>query len=101
MNLVEVHAEVNTAPAGETGGTCIIIQIHNETHSADMLTAGSERELTIDASHTGSDQAGTAAVIVATEDDVQENDLLRIDVDQVGSSTAGSGLIVTMGFRIP
>ena len=101
MDLVEVHAEVQTAPAGESGGTCILIQIHNATDSSDMLTAGSEQELTIDASHTGSDQAGTAAVIDTGEDDVETNDVLRIDIDQVGSSTAGSGLIVTMGFRIP
>jgi hypothetical protein len=101
MDLVYVHAEVQTAPAGESGGTCILIQIHNATDSSDMLTAGSERELTIDASHTGSDQAGTAALIVTGEDDVATNDVLRIDVDQVGSSTAGAGLIVTLGFRIP
>ena len=101
MDLVYVHAEVQTAPAGETGGTGIIIQIHNATDGSDMLTAGSEQELTIDASHTGSDQAGTAAVIVTGEDDVATNDVLRIDIDQVGSSTAGAGLIVTMGFRIP
>jgi hypothetical protein len=57
--------------------------------------------ITIDASETGSDSAATAAVINGSEDDVATNDVLRIDIDQVGSSTAGSGLIVTMGFRIP
>jgi len=92
MNLTEVHAKVISA--GTTGTTDI--QIHNLTQAADMLST----VITIDSAETGSDTAATAAVIDAANDDVAENDLLRIDVDAI-SSTAPKGLIVTMGFQLP
>ena len=92
MNLVEVHAEVITA--GTTGTTDI--QIANATQAADMLST----KLTIDSGETGSDTAAAAAVINAAEDDMQTNDMLRIDVDAV-STTAPKGLIVTLTFRLP
>ena len=92
MNLVEVHAEVVTA--GTTNTTDV--QIHNATDTADMLST----KLTIDSTETGSDTAATAAVIDGTADDVAENDVIRIDVDQV-STTAPKGLIVTLGFQLP
>lgn len=92
MNLVEVHAEVITA--GTTGTSDI--QINNVTQVADMLTT----KLTIDSGETGSDTAATAAVIDTANDDITENDLLRIDVDAV-STTAPQGLIVTLGFQLP
>jgi len=94
MDLVEVHAEVQTAPAG----SALTIQLHNVTHSADMLE--DDGKLTVSASHTGSDQGG-GATIDTSEDVVAHLDVIRIDIDQIGSSTNGSGLIVTMGFRIP
>lgn len=92
MNLVEVHARVITA--GTTNTTDI--QIANATDSVDMLST----KLTIDSGETGSNTAATAAVIDKTKDDVQQNDLLRIDVDAV-STTAPKGLIVTLGFKLP
>ena len=92
MNLVDVHAEVITA--GTTNTTDI--QIANVTQATDMLTT----KLTVDSAETGSDTAATAAVIDTANDDVAENDLLRIDVDTV-STTAPKGLIVTLGFRLP
>lgn len=92
MNLVAVHAEVITA--GTTGTTDI--QIHNVTDAVDMLST----KLTIDSGETGSDTAATAAVINTSNDDVAENDLLRIDVDAV-STTPPNGLIVTMEYRLP
>lgn len=91
MNLVSVDAEVSTAP----DGAAISIQVHNATDTADMLSTA----LTIDDGETGSDTAATAAVIDGTADDVATNDVIRIDVDQVGSSTAGAGLLVTLGFQ--
>ena len=93
FNIVDVHAEVISAPAGIT----IIIQLHNLTATADILST----LLTIDASETGSDTAATAAVISGSEDDLTTNDVIRVDIDQVGSSTAGSGLIVTLICRLP
>ncbi len=92
MNLVDVHAEVITA--GTTNTTDI--QIANVTQSADMLST----KLTIDSAESGSDTAAAAAVIDTGEDDVQTNDMLRIDVDAV-SNTAPKGLIVTLTFRLP
>lgn len=88
--LVEVHAEVVTA--GTTGTTDI--QIHNVTQSADMLST----KLTIDTGETGSDTAATPAVIDTANDDIDEDDVLRIDVDAV-STTPPEGLIVTLGFE--
>ena len=92
MNLVEVHAEVITA--GTTGTTDI--QIANVTQGADMLST----KLTIDSGETGSDQAATPAIIDAANDDVATNDMLRIDVDAV-STTSPKGLIITLVFRLP
>ena len=93
FNIVDVHAEVITAPAG----SAIIIQLHNLTATADILTT----LLSIDAGETGSDTAAAAAVISTSEDDLTTNDVLRVDIDQIGSATAGSGLIVTLICRLP
>ena len=92
MNLVEVHAEVITA--GTTGTTDI--QIHNVDNALDMLST----KLTIDSAETGSDTAATPAVINTSNDHINTNDVLRIDVDAV-STTAAQGLIVTLGFNLP
>lgn len=93
MNLSAVHARVLTAPTG----AAISIQINNVTGAADMLSTA----LTIDATETGSDTAATAAVIDTANDDVATNDLIRIDLDQVGSTVAGKGLIVRLEFDLP
>ena len=94
MNLVEVHAEfVTTAPTGSTAD----FQIHNVDNAVDMLST----KLTVDAGETGSDTAATAAVINTSNDHVNENDVIRLDIDQVGSSAAGQGLIITLGFQLP
>ena len=91
-NLVEVHAMVITA--GTTGTTDI--QIYNLTDTVDMLST----VITIDSGETGSDTAATPAVIDTDNDDVAENDVIRIDVDAV-STTAPKGLVVTLAFQIP
>ena len=93
MDLMEAHAEVNTAPVGST----IIIEVSKNGASTQMLTTN----ITIAAGDTGSDQ--TTAPVFATDgsEAVATNDLIQININQIGSSTAGSGLIVTLGFRIP
>ncbi len=91
MNLVAVHAEVITA--GTTGTTDI--QIHNVDNVLDMLST----KLTIDSAETGSDTAATAAVINTSNDHVNTNDVLRIDVDAI-STTAAKGLIISLDFRL-
>lgn len=88
-NLVGVHAEVITA--GTTGTTDI--QIYNVDNAVDMLTT----KLTVDSGETGSDTADVPAVINTSNDDVDENDVLRIDVDAI-STTPAQGLIVTLEF---
>ena len=93
FDIVDVHAEVISAPAGST----IIIDLYNVTQSGDILSTN----LTIDASETGSDTAAAAAVIDTGQDDLQTNDVIRVDIDQIGSSTAGSGLLVTLICRLP
>ena len=92
MNLVDVHAEVITA--GTTNTTDI--QVRNVTQGADMLST----VITIDSGETGSDTAATAAVIDTANDDVVENDMIRIDVDAT-STTKAKGLIITLGWRLP
>ena len=92
MNLVRVHAEAITA--GTTG--TMDIQIANVDAAVDMLST----KLTIDSAETGSDTAATAAVINAANDDVQLNEVLRVDLDAV-QTTKAKGLIVTLVFRLP
>ena len=92
MDLIDVHAEVITA--GTTGTTDI--QINNVTQAADMLST----VITIDSAETGSDTAATPAVIDTANDDVVENDLIRIDIDAI-STTAPKGLLITLGFKTP
>ena len=91
-NLVEVHAMVITA--GTTGTTDI--QLHNINDAVDMLST----KITIDSGETGSDTAATPAVINTAADDVATNDVIRVDVDAI-STTSPKGLIVTMGFQLP
>jgi hypothetical protein len=96
FDIVDVHAEVITAPVGST----IIIQLRNVTQSdVDILST----LLTIDAGETGSDTAAAAAALNtgASRDALATNDVIAVDIDQIGSSTAGSGLIVTLICRLP
>jgi len=89
FTLTAVRISVTTAPVGST----IIIDI-NETASSILST-----KLTIDASEKTSETAATAAVIsdTALADDAE----MTIDIDQIGSSTAGAGLkVYLIGTRV-
>jgi hypothetical protein len=81
MTLTEVRASVTTAPVGST----IIIDV-NQNGSSIFTTD----LLSIDASEKTSTSAATSANITtsALTDDAE----ITIDIDQVGSTTAGSGL---------
>ena len=93
-NITHVHAETLGDPSGST----IIIDLHNATQSdAGILST----KLTIDIAEYGSDTAAAAAAIDTGEDDLATNDVIAVDIDQIGSSTAGSGLIVTLICRLP
>jgi len=89
LHLVEVHALV--AVAGTTA--TLTVQIANVTDSVDMLST----LLSVDTGEVGSDTA-TAAVINQANDQIQENDIIRVDVDTIQTGTAGKGLYITLGF---
>jgi hypothetical protein len=71
-------------------GSTIIVDINNGANS--MLST----KLSIDASEKTSTTAATPAVIDATYEDVSDDAEVTIDIDQVGSSTAGKGLKITL-----
>jgi hypothetical protein len=81
MTLTAVRASVGTAPVGST----IIVDI-NEGGSTIMTT----NKLSIDASEKTSTTAATPAGI--TDSTLADDAEITIDIDQIGSSTAGAGL---------
>ena len=88
MTLTGVKANCTTAPVGST----IIVDI-NEAGSTILST-----KLSIDASETTSTSAASPAVISDTA--LADDALITFDIDQIGSSTAGKGLKVTLyGYR--
>lgn len=88
FTLTAVRASVNTAPVGST----IIIDI-NEGGTTILST-----KLSIDASELTSTTAASAAVISDTA--LADDAAMSIDFDQVGSSTPGKGVKVTLiGYR--
>jgi hypothetical protein len=84
MTIVGIRASVNTAPVGST----IIVDV-NEAGTSIFST-----RLSIDASEKTS---VTAAVPPVFSDTAIANDAeITVDVDQIGSSTAGKGLKITL-----
>jgi hypothetical protein len=89
MNCTEVRANVNTAPVGST------IEVDINKNGASILGT----VISIDASEKTSTTAATPPFVdtPTLEDDTE----ITIDIDQVGSSTAGKGLkVVMIGKRI-
>lgn len=87
MRITGVRANVNTAPAGST-----IIADINEGGVSIFST-----RVSIDATEKTSVTAATAAVISDTliADDAE----ITVDIDQIGSSTAGKGLKITIYYE--
>ena len=86
--VTEVSASVTTAPVGST----IICDI-NEAGSTILST-----KLSIDASEKTSTSAASAAVI--SDASIAADAEITVDIDQIGSSTAGAGLKVKLdGYR--
>lgn len=79
MTLTAVRASVNTAPVGST----IIFDV-NESGTTVLST-----RLTIDASEETSESAATEEVI--SDSSLADDAEITIDIDQIGSSTAGKG----------
>lgn len=83
VTLTDIRASVTTAPVGST----LVVDV-NEGGTTILST-----KLSIDASEKTSETAATAPVISdsALADDAE----ITIDIDQIGSTTAGAGLKVT------
>ena len=90
LRLNTVGGHVYTAGTGSTTN----IQVHNETKGVDMLTT----LLTIDAGENDSKDAVTPPVIGANNL-VDEFDVIRFDIDQIGSTTAALGLELRLEFH--
>ena len=90
MTVTEVRANVNTAPAGST----ILVDINNG--GSPLLST----KLMIDAGEYTSKTAATAAVISPALNPLADDAIITVDIDQIGSSTAGKGLkIWLIGYR--
>ena len=88
FTITGVSASVTTAPVGST----IIIDI-NEAGSTCLST-----KLSIDAAEKTSTSAASAAVI--SDANIAADAEITVDIDQIGSSTAGAGLKVKLdGYR--
>ena len=86
MTLTKVKASVNTAPQGQS----IIVDINEASASGTILST----KLSIDANETTSETAASAAVI--SDNALADNAIIIFDIDQVGTSTKGTGLKVTL-----
>ena len=85
FTLTDIRASVNTAPVGST----IIVDV-NEGGTTLMTT----NKLTIDASEESTETAATAPAL--TDTSLADDAEITIDIDQIGSSTAGRGLKVVL-----
>ena len=83
FTITAIRASVTTAPVGST----IIVDV-NESGTTILST-----KLSIDASEKTSTTAATAAVISDTA--LASDAEISLDIDQIGSSTAGTGLKLT------
>jgi len=97
MTLTKVKASVNTAPQGAD----ILIDINEATASGTIMnTHATQRKLTIVANEITSETATGTKVATLTDTALADNAAIFFDIDQVGSSTAGKGLKVTLyGYR--
>ena len=86
MTLTKVKASCNQAPQGQS----IIVDINEASASGTILST----KLSIDANETTSETAASAAVI--SDNALADNAIIIFDIDQVGTSTKGTGLKVTL-----
>jgi hypothetical protein len=95
FDIVHAHAET----FGDPSGTTITIGLYNVTDSVEILSG----LLTIGIGYFGSDESGGSFTINsgAGYDALATNDVLRVDIDQIGSGDSGTGLIVTLICRLP
>jgi hypothetical protein len=89
-NLTAANASLTTVSSSGDP----LIQIHNLTQTADMLST----RITIQANELHS-KDGTPGVVDANNDDVATGDLIRVDVDTAG--TGAKGLSIILRFQLP
>lgn len=90
LKLRSIGGHVYTAATGSTTN----IQVHNQTKGQDMLST----LLTIDAGENDSSTAATPAVINDSANTVNDGDVIRFDIDQIGSGSAANGLELRLEF---
>jgi len=89
FELTSISANVNTAPVGSE----ISIQVQED--GSDILST----PITIDVTETTSASAAVPPVIL--DSTLASNSIISIDLDQIGSSTAGTGLKINLvGYRV-
>lgn len=93
-NIVAAKAQWNSTIGT---GAATSIQLHNLTQAADVFSTN----LTIDDGERSSSTAATPVVINTDEDDVTANDVYRADIDAIGSTVAGTGLLIQIFTRRP
>ena len=89
FELTSISANVNTAPTGST----ISIQVQED--GSDILST----PITIDISELTSESAAVPPVI--SDSTLAANSIISIDLDQIGSTIAGTGLKINLvGYRV-
>lgn len=99
MNLVGVGVGANVTSSSGTPTLQIARGRQSSATSAHSYVDMLSTLLTIDVADYDSKDAGTPAVINASNDDVATGDLIRVDCDVAGTSTAGGHL--TLLFQLP
>jgi hypothetical protein len=99
MNLVGLGVGVNVTSSSGTPTLMIARGRQSSATSAHSYVDMLSTSLTIDALDYDSKDAGTPAAINASNDDVLTGDLIRVDCDVAGTSTAGGHL--TLQFQLP
>ena len=90
FELTDITANVNTAPVGSD------IHIMVQEDGSDIMSGNG---IEIDAGETTSETATTQPTI--TDSTLASNSIVSVDLDQVGSSTAGAGLKLNfIGYRV-
>lgn len=99
MNLVGVGVGANVTSSSGIPTLQIARGRQSSATSAHSYVDMLSTLLTIDVADYDSKDAGTPAVINASNDDVATGDLIRVDCDVAGTSTAGGHL--TLLFQLP
>ena len=99
MDLISVAAAVNTTSSSGNPTFQIARGRQSSATSAHSYVDMLSTAITIDATEYDSKDATTAPVINTSNDDVATGDLIRIDIDGIGTGT--KGLIVTLAFKVP